>query len=388
MLMVGLDSKPGDTIGMEPWHMGWLLKNCSNSIADISTGLHVCLIALPVAAALLMIMQNNFQVAQKWASVHVAASRVVTEIYQFLAAVGPYNAGATINQKLFQKRLRTLARCSSASGMPEEDVMGGSEDEFAHDLSLLQRHVEQSLYGIGPHWQIMRRLGSCCGCCFASPATWGWASLLDVEQKDLTAPVTTETYVEMRMNPLRTHYTEMVRRLARTHKILYLLLLLFLGGSVLLGALGLPGWIPVTVSLAAVVGSLVQWVAPPEVFAALNSALSTLSSFDLKWQGTDIRESRSQATKELFVTATEKIATNVARSVSRATLSPTIDNSEQDSDDDESNAQSECVVKVKLWQTADRPISVLLTPLESSGMSTPLDSTVFRRSPWEAGIGA
>jgi len=273
--------------------------------------------------------------------------------------------------------------------MPDEDVMGSSEDEFANDLSLLQRHVEQSVYGIRPHWQIMRRLGSSCGFCFASPASWGWASLLlEVEQKDLTAPVTTETYVEIRMNPLKTHYTQMVRWLARIRTILHLLLLFFLGGSVLLGALGLAGWIPVTVSVAAVVGSLVQCVAPPEVFAALNSALSTLSSFDLKWQGTDIRESRSQATKELFVTATEKIAMNVARSVSRATLSPSIGNPEQDSDDDESNAQSEYVVKAKLWQAADRPISVPMTPLESSGISTPLDSSAFRRSLREAGIGA
>merc|ERR1712226_720205 len=126
---------------MEPWHMGWFLNNRSNSIADIRTGLHVCLIALPIAAALLMSMQNSFQIAQKWANVHVAASRIVAEIYQFLAAVGPYSAGAIINQKHFQKRLRTFARCSIASGMPEEDVMGGSGDEFSHNLVALQRHV-------------------------------------------------------------------------------------------------------------------------------------------------------------------------------------------------------------------------------------------------------
>merc|ERR1719264_1504395 len=76
VLMVGLDPRLGATSRMEPWHMGWLLNNCSNSIADIGAGLHVCLIALPVVAALLVIMQNNFQVAQKWASVHVAASRI------------------------------------------------------------------------------------------------------------------------------------------------------------------------------------------------------------------------------------------------------------------------------------------------------------------------
>merc|ERR1712186_34440 len=139
--------------------------------------------------------------------------------------------------------------------------MGGSEDEFALDLSLLQRHVEQSVYGIRPRGQIMRRLGSSCGLCCASPTNWGWASLLlEAEQKDLTAPVTTESYVELRMNPLKIHYTVMVRRFSRIHKLLHLLLLVFLGGSVLLGALGLPGWIPVTVSLAAVVGGLVQWV--------------------------------------------------------------------------------------------------------------------------------
>jgi len=336
-----------------------------------------------------MIMQNNFQVAQKWANVHVIANRIVAEIYQFLAAVGPYNAGPIMNQKHFQKRLRTLARCSSASGMPEEDVMGGSEDEFAHNLSLLQRHVEQSVYGIRQQWQIMRRLQTMCGLCCASPATCGWSSLLlEADLKDFTAPVTAETYVEIRMNPLKTHYTEMVRRLTRIHKFFHLLLLIFLGGSVLLGALGMPGWIPVTVSLAAFVGFLMQWAAPQEVFAALNSALSTLSSFDLKWQGTDIRESRSQATKQLFVTATEKIAMNVARSVSRATLLFSIDNSEQDSDDEDSGDRSESVVKAQLGRVADQPISMPMTPLESSGWSTPLDTSAFRRSLREAGIGA
>jgi hypothetical protein len=349
--------------------------------------MHVSLISLPIAAALLMIIQNNFQVPQKWAGVHMAACRVVCEIYHFLASVSPYNGSVTTNQKRFQKRLQNLAKCLSVSGFPEEDVMGSSEEEFGFDADLLQRHVDSTVYGIRPQWWIVRQIKSLR--CLALVSRWSWTSLLlESDQKDLTAPVTAEMYMESRMVPLKVCYLDMLRRYTCFRNVMHMSLILLLGCCILLGVIGLPCWIPVAVSWAASVGLLMNWAAPPQVFSALNSALGTLGSFDLKWQGTDIRESRSQSMKESFVTSTEKIALNVARSLSRATLSVSDALPEGDSEDDSDKPYNNGEEVVRARTGEDRPISAAMSPITlGSGMTTPLESTLYKRHFRENGLG-
>jgi len=185
--------------------------------------------------------------------------------------------------------------------------------------------------------------------------------------------------------------------------------------------IGLPGWIPIAVSWAACVGLLANWAAPPEVFIALNFALGALGSFDLKWQGTDVREIRSQGMKESFVIGTEKIALKVARSLSRATWSVSDALPEADSEDDSDNLNTDAVdvIRARISQESDRPfsrpisgsmtplsigsrsgrftipgrVSGSLTPLSfasRSGMTTPLETTLLHKQRHfrDSGLGA
>jgi len=303
------------------------------------------------------------------------------------------------NRKRFQRRIQHLAKCLSVSGLPEEDVMSNVEEEFAHDTGLLQRHVDLTVYGIRPQWWIVRQIKIKTLRCLALLFRWSWTSLLlESDQKDLTAPVTAETYMESRMVPLKAYYLDMLRRYTCFRNGLHMSLILLLGCCILLGVIGLPGWIPVAVSWATCVGLLANWAAPPEVFSALNSALGKLASFDLKWQGTDIRESRSQGMKESFVSGTEKIALNVARSLSRATLSVSDALPESDSEDDSDHLYNNAhdVIRARISQESDRPFSGSfsgrMTPLSfssRSGMSTPPETTLlYKRHFRDRGLGA
>jgi len=343
------------------------VRQLAEQVPFLEDALHLLLVALPICAAFLMIVQSNFQVGQKWASVHMASSRVVSEIYHFLGNVAPYTAGPVANQKRFQKRLRRMVKCLSISGVHEEDLLGrenSSEDLVVDDFDLLQQQINSSLYGIRPHHWCCRRMRGWVGS-FGFSHPWA-ALLLDEEQRDLVAPVTSESYMELRITPLRMHYANMVRSLTHLRMVLHCCLVLSLVASVACGAAGAACWVPVTMGLGAFVASLEQWLAPSDIFSALNSALITLNNFDLRWQVRDIRENRSQATKDRLIVTMEKIALNIARSTSRATLLPEVDGGEEDSD--EEGAEERTATQQRLLS---QPLSVPVSPVVTTPAQEP-----------------
>jgi len=330
--------------------------------------LHVSMVALPIFAALLTIFRNNFQITQKWAEAHIAASRVVSEIYYFLGNVGPYRAGPAVCQRRFLRRLRSMAKRSSAPWMREEDLAGGWEKVFRDEPERLHQHVRTSLY---------RSRQPCCSCrCLRQlvgslAGSFSWTCLLlDDEPPDLAMPVTAETYMETRLLPLKMFHTEMMQQLRRLRVALHLALVLFFLVSLMFAAVGAPSLIPIALSLAAFTSSVMHWIAPAEAFMALDGAIETLNALDRRWRSTDVVENRSLATKVHLIVMTERIALRVARSFSPATLLPEL--AEGDDDESEVEAGDEKATEASIMEQRSRPISISVAPSqEQSAISTP-----------------
>lgn len=290
--------------------------------------LHYLMLLLPISTGILMVIQSNFQMGLRWASAHMASSRVVLEVYQFLGGVGPYVGGPTARQRIFLRRLRDMVKHLFAASLLEDEVEGSLHDsaEPFSDADALTQHVQRTLYGIQPPCWLWKQIQTCLRHHSGPNASCGWAEVLldSPEMVDMTAPVSAEEYMERRVMPLRKYYSRWVRSLSRLRMVLHFTLLFALLCCVMLGAGGYSTCIPVVLTAATLVTMLSHWVTPPEVVTAINAALTTLNSLDLRWQGSDLRENRSDATKEHLVCTTEKTALAVARAYSRATLLPDV----------------------------------------------------------------
>jgi len=285
----------------------------------------VALLVLPLSAGALLTLQNRYRPAQKWASVHLVASELASDIYKFLGSVGPYTSDPVSNQRKFSGRIRTMEAHVLSSGLVEEELQPESDDArdeaFAADPGALQQQIDQQLYGIQPP------LCSCGGwgrsaARRGATRDWPWTSLLNdgQEPRDPTAPVTASVYVETRVTPLRKYYGSWVQWHSCLRMALNVAFALSLGAASVLGAAGFSMWVPLAMSVAAFVAAATQWLLPPEVFAAVNKALAALNDLDLRWQVSEIREQRSDVTKRRMITVTEKNSLAVAMTLSRTAL--------------------------------------------------------------------
>jgi len=294
------------------------------------------MVLLPLTTGILMMIQSNFQMGLRWASTHMASRRVVQEVYQFLGGAGPYTAGPTVRQRIFLRRLRDMVKHLYASSLLEDEVEGSLHDsaEPFSDPDALMQHVQRTLYGIQPPCWLWKQMQSYLR--HHNGAFCGWAELLleSPETVDMTAPVSAEEYMERRVMPLRRYYRRWVQSLSRLSMFLHLALLFTLLCCVLLGAAGYSTCIPVALTTAILVTMLSHWVTPPEVVTAINAALTTLNSLDLRWQGSDLRENLSDATKDHLVCFTEETALAVARAYTRATLLPDASMDEYEASED------------------------------------------------------
>lgn len=277
----------------------------------------MALVSSPVTVALLAIVRNNVQVSKQWVEAHMACNKIVREIYLFLGSVGPYGrSGPVVNQKRFLYRLKKVVKGLSGPWLRGEDLGTQYEEDFRDDPEKLQDYVNRTLYG---NWH----RGPCCSCrCLRAIAgscylQFPWTRLLlDEEPTDMAAPVTAESYMEIRMLPLRDRFSRMSWSLWRTRIFTNVVLVLLLAATMGMGAIGVPLLIPVVVCLAALLACLLYWVSPCDQEKALEEALQQINSFIERWQGPDIVENRTLATKVNFIVTTEQCALRVARSVS------------------------------------------------------------------------
>merc|ERR1712129_234519 len=243
-------------------------------------------------------------------------------------------------------RLRDMVKHLFATRLLEEEIEGSlhnSAEPFL-DADALTHHVQRTLYGIQPPCWLWKQMRRCLRYHSGLSTCSGWADRLleSPEMVDMTAPVSAEEYMERRVVPLRKYYSRWARSLSMLHMVLHFALLFALLCCVMLGGGGYLTCIPVALTAAALVSLLSLWVTPPEVVTAINAALTTLNSLDLRWQGSDLRENRSNATRDHLVCTTEKIALAVAKAYSRATLLPEIsmDDDGASGDDEEGSEDS------------------------------------------------
>jgi hypothetical protein len=295
------------------------------------------LVVLPLSAGLLTTLHSHFQLADKWAKAHMAATQIVSEIYYFLGNVGPYS-GATQQhaQKRFTKRLERLVGQLSVAGVHEEDCLNDTTDDFPQDLEELEEHVNSFVYSSETkRWAqlLLQDLLATAGVSSA-PTLWTALTLEASDPKDYAAELNTEAYMEVRIIRLRDYYLKWLKALTRRRVVLNTALALCLSIvslclicwaciGVNIVSSGLCLIIPVSVATVIFLMTLMQSVAAPATIAALENALAALDGLDLRWQELIIRKKRSdKANAALFIDTAEEVWQSVATAFCGTTIMP------------------------------------------------------------------
>jgi hypothetical protein len=275
------------------------------------------MIVLPITAGILISLRSHFKFSSKWASVHLAANQVVTEIYYLQGRTGRYSGPPEITGERFMRRLQDISTNLSTSGIREDDFQGEGDtsEVFKNNPKELQHHINRSLYGIEPPSWVYQRMQDV----FRLP-TYEW--LLEDGQNPLQA-LTAELYVQTRLAPLTQYYKTWLKSAGRLRTRSNIALFVLLGVGSGLAAFGLSVWIPAALSAVTVLATLQHWMAPEEALAAVNSALNTLNTLEMRWQGSQRHD--PEAMKHQLIGVTEKVVLAVATTLSRVSMMPTLD---------------------------------------------------------------
>jgi hypothetical protein len=115
---------------------------------------------------------------------------------------------------------------------------------------------------------------------------------------------------------------------------------------------------------------LSNWLMPPAVLPAINNALMVFQKLDLLWQGSDLRENRSEDTKRLMIRTTESAVLDVERAFARAMPMP--EGLEERLDDDRNEAAGDNLRNNSRW----KPITVANSkPMTPSGQASVVPSS-------------
>jgi len=290
----------------------------------MSSVFYFWMLVFPISVGVLITLQSHFQFAKKWASVHLAAHQVASEIHLFLGSAGErYRDGGTAACERFLKQLQDTTTRLAMAGIREEDFAGsddGSSDSFGSDPSTLSEHVRVHIYGAEAENWLARKLWGIIGFAACKDlVTEGFPHRIDGQ--GLLTPLTSEAYIDMRVAPLLTTYSRIVREISwmRVRMQGAIVLLLAVSTCMVISA---SIWIPVWLILATTIGTLLQWVAPLEMLIAMNNALSALKSINLQWAGSSIWEQRSPEMQEHLISATEAISLAVASTLCRVPIMP------------------------------------------------------------------
>jgi len=333
------------------------------SLADESQVLRIMILALPMAAGIILAALSHFQVQQKWSAIRMAACRTESEIYMLLGSVGPYHGSMLTTQKRFMGRLTELLKNLSTCGC-NEDVVEGADDSWPRENDELEQHINQHVYGIPPMGcavrclrrgvEVLHFISPCCD-----------RNNVEGESIDPIAPLNADSYMQVRVQPLRRYYSKWGTRILITRRILLGLLVICLSLCSGLSAFDFSVCVPTTLAVAAFFASLIQWLVPAHLLTAVNCASTTLTNLDLRWKGTEFVQNLATSSRARLIKTTEKVNWGVCASLTGAFIV----SYGFDPDDDDEFKDKPFLQTMSRSET--RGLNSRGTSRESSGRSTP-----------------
>ena len=298
---------------------------------EIRGYINMFIIILPILAAFVGQVITRQRYAEKWKICDMAASLIVSEIYQFRASTGPYGQSASVaiaeddgddkgngndaskKRILFVKRVqgvfaRVMESDVGKSGalvygdILREDTSDGVESKFHKKL---KRHVEENLIFTrdAPRKRDKAIKGK-------NAKITSMASMIDkkgklgqqnaIDKDDFISPLTIETYVEFRAKPITLAYERQTPHISDKLSALEITVFILTSAGAVLAVPGinLGSWVAISVAMSTAVTSYIEYFQLRIERDTRNNSLSDFQNLMTWWESLSIIDKRTKQSKE------------------------------------------------------------------------------------------
>ena len=298
---------------------------------EIRGYINMFIIILPILAAFVGQVITRQRYAEKWKICDMAASLIVSEIYQFRASTGPYGQSASVaiaeddgddkgngndaskKRTLFVKRVqgvfaRVMESDVGKSGalvygdILREDTSDGVESKFHKKL---KRHVEENLIFTrdAPRKRDKAIKGK-------NAKITSMASMIDkkgklgqqnaIDKDDFISPLTIETYVEFRAKPITLAYERQTPHISDKLSALEITVFILTSAGAVLAVPGinLGSWVAISVAMSTAVTSYIEYFQLRIERDTRNNSLSDFQNLMTWWESLSIIDKRTKQSKE------------------------------------------------------------------------------------------
>jgi len=230
------------------------------------------IIIIPIAISTLVAISTFFRFGNKWVNLRTAAETLKSEIYQFRTTVGKYSPKPISDNQPITK---------------PEDVL----------FNQIQT-ISTQLMGTEVALSSLRKYEG-----KIPPTMFG----ADKSQDDGYSTLTSDNYVNARLEPQISYYQKRTKKMYRNLMVLQILILIGGGVGTFIAAIGLELWVALTATFVSVFTIYLQYNQIENTLIKYNQSLNGLNNIQVWWASLTDNERNDIKNRDKLVNATEQI---------------------------------------------------------------------------------
>jgi hypothetical protein len=300
---------------------------------EIKKFINMFIIILPILAAFVGQIITRQRYAEKWKICDMAASLIVSEIYNFRASTGPYGQGsastatgeggeeeasggsaASKKRNMFVKRVQAIFTKVMESDVGKsgalvygsilrEDISEGVDSNFHKKL---KKHIEYNLVFTKAipknrkRDKLLKGNNNKITSMDSGKLDQRSNQMSSIDKDDFISPMNIETYVEYRAKPITLAYEKQTPLIS--DKLSFLEILVFVltsAGAVLaVPGINMGSWVAITVALSTAVTSYIEYFQLRIERDTRKNSLSEFQNLMTWWESLSIIDKRTKQSKE------------------------------------------------------------------------------------------
>ncbi len=300
--------------------------------------MNMFIIILPICSAFIGQVITRQRYTEKWKICDVAASMIVSEIYNFRASTSVYAAGysasaegeegeeeensgggnhASKRRNLFVRRIQTIfakvmdSDVGSSGALKYGSILRMNTDAGVESIfhkKHLKKHIEENLIFTkereepkGP----MENLKGDSKIAVEQPHVKAADKFGGIEKDDFVSPITIETYVEYRAKPLALAYEKQTPVISRHLSLLEITTFVLTSAGAVFAVAHLGSWVAITVAASTAVTQTIEFYQFKVERDTRNASLAEFQNLLTWWESLSIIDKRTRQSKEKAVSTIE-----------------------------------------------------------------------------------
>ncbi len=230
------------------------------------------IILIPITISILVAISTFFRFGNKWINLRTAAEALKSEIYQFRTSAGKY----------------------SPKPISENQPISKPEDALFNQIQTISNQLMGTEVAVSSLRKYEGQI---------PPKMFG----ADQSEDDGYSTLTSDNYVNARLDPQISYYQKRTKNLYRDLMVLQMLILIGGGVGTFIAAIGLELWVALTATFVSVFTIYLQYNQIENTLIKYNQALNGLNNIKVWWTSLTANEKNDIKNRDKLVSSTEQI---------------------------------------------------------------------------------